>query len=336
MAKYACPEESRHRGPDQPTGSGGLSQPTGGDPGKDGGVVDATQEERPGCFSVLRMARLLRVSTSGFSAWRKRCTTTVPIQRQQRRADLSVKIRAIHGESDGTYGSPRITGELRDRGEVVNEKTVAAIMAEIGIEGISPRTFKVRTTVQDPHASFPPDLIERQFDQGRLNVAWFTEITYLTCGEGDMFLCAIRDAHSRRVLGYAVDDHFDAPMVERAIDDAVATRALDGVTVAGTILHSDRGGEFTGSVTVRACARHKLERSMGETGICWDNAATESFWSTFKHEYYYRRIFATKTELVAGADKWIRWFNHERRHSGAGGLSPIRYEQTLTGTATAA
>jgi putative transposase len=151
-----------------------------------------------------------------------------------------------------------------------------------------------------------------------------------------MFLCAIRDGHSRRVLGYAVDDHFDAPMVEQAINAAVATRAQEGYTVAGTVLHSDRGGEFTGAVTVGACARHDLERSMGETGICWDNAAAESFWSTFKHEYYYRRTFGTKAELVAEVDKWIRWFNHERRHSGAGGLSPIRYEKTLTGTAEAA
>jgi len=106
--------------------------------------------------------------------------------------------------------------------------------------------------------------------------------------------------------------------------------------VARTILHSDRGGEFTGAVTAAACARHDLRRSMGETGVCWDNAAAESFWSTFKHEYYYRRTFATKTELIVGVDKWIHWFNHERRHSGAGGLSPIRYEQTLTGTAQAA
>ena len=209
------------------------------------------------------------------------------------------RARRIPRARTGPRGSP---AELRDRGETVNEKTVAAIMAEIGIEGISPRTFKVRTTVVDPTASFPPDLVRRRFDQGRLDAVWLTDITYLTCGEGDMYLCAIRDGHSRRVLGHVVADHIGADMVCQAIDAAVACR---GRGVAGTVLHSDRGGEFTAALTAQACARHGLKRSMGETGICWDNSPAESFWSTFKHEYYYRHTFATKAELVAAVDNWI-------------------------------
>jgi transposase InsO family protein len=279
------------------------------------------------------MARLLGVSTSGYYAYVKRVTATVLTPRQQRRADLAVKILDVHSDSEGTYGSPRITTELRDRGETVNEKTVAAIMAEIGIEGISPRTFKVRTTVADPAASFPPDLVQRRFDHGRLDAVWLTDVTYLTCGGGDMYLCAIRDAHSRRVLGYVVADHIGADMVCQAIDAAVAGR---GRSVAGTVLHSDRGGEFTAVLTVRTCARHKLKRSMGDTGICWDNSPAESFWSTFKHEYYYRHTFATKAELVAAVDNWIGWYNDRRRHSAIGMLSPVRYEQSLTGAANAA
>jgi transposase InsO family protein len=222
---------------------------------------------------------------------------------------MAVKILDVHAESDGTYGSPRITAELRDRGERVNEKTIAAIMAGIGIEGISPRTFKVRTTVVDPNASFPPDRVRRRFDQGRLDAVWLTDITYLTCGEGDMFLCAIRDGHSRRVLGHVVADHIGADMVCEAITAAVTSRRQDGRDVAGTILHSDRGGEFTACLTAKACGKYDLKRSMGDTGICWDNSPAESFWSTFKHEYYYRHTFATRSELVAAVDKWIRWFN---------------------------
>ena len=284
-------------------------------------------------FSVRRMARLLSVSTSGYYAYLKRATATELTPRQQRRADLAVKILDVHTESEGTYGSPRITSELRDRGEVVNVKTVAAIMAGIGIEGISPRTFKVRTTVADPAASFPPDLVARCFDQGRLDAVWLTDITYLSCGEGDMFLCAIRDGHSRRVLGHVVAGHIGADMVCQAIDAAVACR---GGSVAGTVLHSDRGGEFTAALTAQACARHDLKRSMGETGICWDNSPAESFWSTFKHEYFYRHTFATKAELVAAIDKWIERYNNKRRHSAIGMLSPAGYEQSLTGTANAA
>jgi putative transposase len=127
-------------------------------------------------FSIRRMARLLGVSASGYYAYVKRTAATVLTPRQQRRADLEVKITQVHRESDGTYGSPRVTAELRDQGEVVTEKTVAKIMADIGIEGISPRTFKVKTTVVDPTASFPPDLVNRQFDQGRLDAVWLTDI----------------------------------------------------------------------------------------------------------------------------------------------------------------
>jgi len=308
MAKYA--------GPDKPAEATGATSP---------------EDNR---FSVRRMSRLLGVSASGYYAYVKRAAVTVLTPRQQRRADLAVKILDVHAGSDGTYGSPRITSELRDRGETVNEKTVAKVMAEIGIEGISPRTFKVRTTVVDPAASFPPDLVRRCFDQGRLDAVWLTDITYLSCGEGDMYLCAIRDGHSRRVLGHVVADHIGADMVCQAIDTAVACRGRGDVT--GTVLHSDRGGEFTAALTMRACGRHKLKRSMGETGICWDNSPAESFWSTFKHEYYYRHTFATKAELVAAVDNWISRYNNDRRHSAIGMLSPVRYEQSLTGTAKAA
>ena len=281
-------------------------------------------------FSVLRMARLLGVSTSGYYAHIKRVAATVLTPRQQRRADLEVKITQAHQDSHGTYGSPRITAELRDQGEVVTAKTVATIMASIGLEGISPRTFKVKTTVVDPTASFPPDLVGRGFDQGRLDAVWFTDITYLTCGEGEMFLCAIRDGHSRKVLGHSISDHIGAEMVTDAIDAAVAVR---GGGCRGTVLHSDRGGEFTAHLTAQACFRHGLRRSMGATGICWDNSPAESFWSTFKHEEYYRHVYATKAELVAAVDKWIRFYNSVRRHSAIGMLSPDDYERSLPAVA---
>ena len=190
MAKYAGPDDSAETAAISPVGTR---------------------------FSVRRMARLLGVSTSGYYAHAKRAAATVFTPRQQRRADLEVKITQAHQDSDGTYGSPRITAELRDQGEVVTAKTVAKIMASIGLEGISPRTFKTRTTVVDPTASFPPDLVDRHFDQGRPDAVWLTDITYLTCGEGDMFLCAIRDGHSRKVLGHSISDHISAEMVTDAI-----------------------------------------------------------------------------------------------------------------------
>ncbi len=223
--------------------------------------ADTTTTSQPDArFSVRRMARLLGVSTSGYYAHVKRVAATVLTPRQQRRADLEVKITQAHKDSRGTYGSPRITAELRDHGEVVTAKTVAKIMASIGLEGISPRTFKVKTTVVDPTASFPPDLVGRQFDRDRTDAVWLTDITYLTCGEGEMFLCAVRDGHSRKVLGYSVSDHIGADMVTDAIDAAVAARRG---RCRGTILHSDRGGEYTAHLTAKACFRHARRSRSG-------------------------------------------------------------------------
>ena len=126
--------------------------------------------------AITRMARLLEVSTSGFYKHVKRSVTKELSDREQRKADLTVKIIDHHRESSGVYGSPRIAADLRAAGEVVSEKTVAKIMAEIGLVGISPRTFKVATTIVDPTASFPADLVERQFDQGRCDAVWSSDI----------------------------------------------------------------------------------------------------------------------------------------------------------------
>jgi len=279
-------------------------------------------------FDVTRMAQLLGVSTSGYYKHLDRLGTAEPSARAQRRRDLAVKIMTHHKDSKGTYGSPRITADLHDAGERVSVNTVASIMAELGIEGISPRTFKT-TTVLDPAASFPPDLVGRRFDQGRIDAVWSSDITYLSCGEGDMFLCAIRDEHSRRVLGWAVEDHMRTELVTAAVDRAVFTR---GRHVRGVVLHSDRGAQFTSHDMAAAAAGHGLRRSMGATGICWDNAGAESLWSTFKHEYYYRHTFATKAELVAAVDNWMIFYNHHRRHSSIGMRSPITYERTLNVT----
>lgn len=193
--------------------------------------------------------------------------------RGQRRADLAVKIVAHHRESDGTYGAPRITADLREAGERVTEKTVAKIMASIGIEGISPRIFKVTTTVVDPRASFPSDLVGRRFDRGRLHAVWTSDITYLTYGEADMYLCAIKDEHSKWVLGWSVADHMRTELVTDALDKAMATRGGHG---RGIVLHADRGSQYTAPAMAAACHRHVLHRSRGATGICWDDAGAES------------------------------------------------------------
>lgn len=232
----------------------------------------AQPAEDAGDVSKNVMFRNLPVSSSGFYAWRNRVTGTQLSAAAQRRVDLLVKIRSFHRDSAGTYGAPRITADLREAGERVTEKTVAAIMAAHGIAGISPRSFKVATTVVDPSALMPPDLVNRRFDQGRIDAVWASDITYLTCGEGDVYLCAIRDEHSKRVLGWTAADHMRADLVVDCLRMAIDTR---GGNAAGTVFHADRGSQYTSGDVADFCQQFELKQSVGRTGVCWDNACSE-------------------------------------------------------------
>jgi len=275
-------------------------------------------------LAISRMCMLLGVDRRRFYEWRARVAAG-PSARQPRTVELTAQIVAFHDASEGTYGAPRIHADLHDAGVVVSRKTVAKLMREQGIAGISPATWHPATTVRGDGLFPIPDLVEREFDQGERDTAWFSDITYLRTGEGWAYLCVVRDGHTRRVLGRHVADSMHTDLVEQALRQAVALR---GVLPRKVIFHADRGTQYTSSQLADAASELGVLRSMGRTGVCWDNAAAESFWSTFKNEYYHRHTFATIDAARRGTYAWIDgWYNAHRRHSGIGYLSPLEYER---------
>jgi transposase InsO family protein len=284
-------------------------------------------------LSVARMCVLLGVSRSGYYDWAAR-QATGPGPRAARLLELAGKIATAHEDSDGVYGAPRITAELRAAGEVVSVKTVAKVMRRTGIAGISPRTWHPVTTITDasPHAI--PDLVGRRFDTGELNTVWTSDITYLATGQGWLYLCAVRDGCSRRVLGYAFSDSLHTDLVEDALRRAVTFRQGD---TAGVIFHADRGCQYTSEQLDQAARDLHVRLSVGRTGVCWDNAQQESFWSTLKTEYYHRHLFTTRAAAILGVSEWIETvYNRRRRHSALGNISPVAFEHRTTTAASAA
>ena len=156
-------------------------------------------------FEVRRMARLLEVSPAGYYRW-KSTQDRDPLPSEQRRAERDQKILSCHKDSRGTYGAPRLTQDLHELGDPLSHNTVASRMRELGLAGISPRTFKV-TTVRSTKATYPVDLVNRDFAPDGITQLWTSDLTYLKIGEGDVYLCCVRDEGSSRVLGWQLADH---------------------------------------------------------------------------------------------------------------------------------
>lgn len=269
--------------------------------------------------TVSRMARLLEVSRSGFYAWSKRLPSTRAVRAER----IEAKIAWFHGDSGEVSGAPRILADLREDGEVISRKTVAKTMRRLGLRGICPKRWKT-TTVVDSGDTYPPDAAKRVWDTGVLNAVWVGDITYLRTWEGCLYLATVIDAHSRRVIGWAIADHMRTDLVEDALKMAITLR---GELPAQVVFHTDRGTQYASEQIGTFATENNITRSMGYTGICWDNALAESFFATLKTEFYYRRVWPTRAGAQQAVGAWIEdRYNRRRRHSSIGQISPVAFE----------
>jgi len=270
------------------------------------------------CTSVAFMCRQLGVSRSGYYAWAKRPES----QRKKSDRELTVEVAAIHQQSRGSYGSPRVHVELRARGRRVSQKRVARLMRQQGLAARRRRPF-VRTTDSKHAQPVAPNVVARDFLPPGPNCTWAGDITYVWTSEGWLYLAVVLDLFSRRVVGWSMSECIDRHLVLAALDMALAGR------VAPALYHSDRGSQYASEDYRARLAERGITCSMSRKGNCWDNAVVESFFSSLKMELIHTRSFRTRQEAKLALFEYIEvFYNRKRRHSSLGYLSPAEYERT--------
>lgn len=275
----------------------------------------ATHESK---HSVKSMCKVLKVTRSGYYAWRKR----LPSGREQSNQELLEGIKKAFQASHKTYGSPRITAYLRRRGWSCGHNRVARLMHVNGIVARRRhRRFPV-TTQRQPGAIPAPNLLQRDFRAERPNQKWVTDITYIDTAEGWLYLASVMDLFSRKVVGWAMSDKIDTSLATRALRMAWTARQ----PVRGLLHHSDQGKQFTGSTYQRVLADMGCQVSMNRVGECYDNAAMESFFATLKTECVTNQ-FASRAEARRTIFEYLEgWYNRQRLHSSLDYLSPAEFE----------
>jgi transposase InsO family protein len=273
-------------------------------------------------YEVKRLCQILDVNRSSYYKWLAGAGPRAARQREDRL--LAEKIREVHGESGGAYGSPRVTAELRDKGHVVNEKRVARIMRAYSITGIRLRR-RVRTTLPDPSSSPVEDLFQRDFTAIEPGQKYMGDITYLPLAEGEfLYLATVLDCFSRKIVGWSIADHMRTSLVADALRMAASTRG----SLDGSVFHSDHGAQYGSGAYAELCDQLGVTRSMGAVGTSADNAACESFHASLKRETLQGGpAYADAGSCRRTVFAWLTRYNTRRRHSTNGHLSPDAYEQ---------
>jgi len=269
-------------------------------------------------YPVRVLCRTLKVSASGFYAWCRRGLS----DRAQEDAALKVEIRAAHSASGKTYGSPRILEDLKADGRHVGRKRVARLMREEGIEGQRKRRFRTTTDSRHSHP-VAANHLDRSFTASAADKIWVSDITYIWTREGWMYLAAILDLFSRRVVGWSMDSRIDQTLALDALGMALRTRQPE----SGLLHHSDRGVQYAGTAYQERLREAGIVCSMSRKGDCWDNAVAESFFSTLKAELVHRTDYISRIQAKASVFEYIEaFYNPRRRHSALGYVSPVEHE----------
>ena len=279
-------------------------------------------------FPVQVMCELLGVSRGGYYAWAGRAESA-------RAADdraLATEIRAAHEASRGRYGSPRVHAELRARGRRIGRKRVARLMRGMGLAARRRRRFR-RTT--DSRHAFPiaPNLLERNFTAEAPDRVWLADLTYIWTTQGWLYLAAVLDLYTRRVVGWAMADHLRHELTLAALDMAIVRQR----PAPGLVHHADRGVQYAAHGYRARLRRHGMVCSMSRKGDCWDNAPMESFFATLKGELVEAAEYDTRDEARADLFQYIEGFYNRRRlHSGLGYLTPEQKAAAFQSAASAA
>jgi putative transposase len=269
-------------------------------------------------YTVAFMCLELGVSRAGYYAWRAGEIS----QRAKDDATMIALMRVLYAKARGNPGVRRLRADLAAVGHLLSHKRVWRLMKAAGLQGRHPKAWK-RTTIQGEKPVPAPDLIGRKFDAERANEKWCGDITYVRTWDGWAYVATVIDLFSRAIVGYAIADHMRTSLVTDALEMALTKRRPG----PGVIFHADRGTQYTSKNFDTYCRENNIRRSLGRTGICYDNAVSESTFATYKKELIHTRPWPDLKTLEVETVDWIEnYFNTVRRHSTLGYLTPREYE----------